>query len=270
MSLSQLERDVVINFYNDMLGIVDLTGAFVTGGGLPVPGAEDTIPIVVGLVEKFEPKNTWVSIDQHPYDPTYQLQRGHIAFDTSYAPSAGVVGNVTTLTHELVRNWTPEMLMPHAGFDLKYLREVYIPGVIVHTGMPQVVWVEHAMEGTEEALLVPALRHYPFAIVIYKGRSTRRDSHSPVFDAMGSPTNLLEEIRMRPYKVRRVFLTGLALNVCVAYAALDLIKQGFEVYLVLEGTRGIEIAKGHIGMMSMKMAQMGVKFVHVEDLIFPS
>ncbi|HBK34921.1 MAG: Pyrazinamidase/nicotinamidase [Candidatus Uhrbacteria bacterium GW2011_GWE2_40_58] len=261
----QLQRPVFINPFNDMLGIVDVTGGFFPGGGLPVPEAEEIVDPVIQLIVLFGPENTWTAIDCHPYDPTYQRVCGHIAFDTSYAPEAEVIGNKTLLTPGFVSNLTPAMLMPHAGFDLPYLRQ-YAMAVRANTGEYQVVWVEHSMEGTEQAMLVPALRRYPFAIVIYKGRSPRKDSHSAVFDAVGEPTNLLEQIRMRRYQVRRIFLVGLAFNICVAYTAFDLLKQGFEVYIVVDGTKGIEIVDGHIASMIQKLIQMGAKFVHSTDI----
>ena len=55
----------------------------------------------------------------------------------------------------------------------------------------------------------------------------------------------------------RLFLAGLATDYCVAYSALDAVKLGFDVTVIVDATRGIDLA-GSMERMLGEMRSAGV------------
>ncbi len=98
-------------------------------------------------------------------------------------------------------------------------------------------WPEHCIQGSEGAALHPSLRLPPGAVTIAKGRDPARDAYS-AFD--GTELTTLLEAR----GVRRLFVGGLAQDVCVRSTVLDALRLGLEVHVLLEATRPVDEAKG--------------------------
>jgi len=98
-------------------------------------------------------------------------------------------------------------------------------------------WPEHCVQGTEGARFCPKLRLPETAIVVEKGQDVQKDQHS-AFDG----TDLA--LKLRDEGVRRVFIGGLALDVCVHASALDSVKNGFETHLILDACRPTSVEAG--------------------------
>lgn len=91
-------------------------------------------------------------------------------------------------------------------------------------------WPEHCVQGTDGADFHPDLQLPPETIVVEKGQETERDQHS-AFDDTGLGVALQRK------GVRRVYIAGLALDVCVRATAIDAVKNGFDTHLILDATR---------------------------------
>jgi nicotinamidase/pyrazinamidase len=72
---------------------------------------------------------------------------------------------------------------------------------------------------------------------VVKGNRLDKDQNS-AFDETGVAVDL------RRRGVRRVWVTGLAQEVCVRASALDALREGFEVHVVEDATRAIDDEKG--------------------------
>jgi len=48
--------------------------------------------------------------------------------------------------------------------------------------------------------------------------------------------------RLRDAGVKRVWIGGLAQDYCVRYSSLDAIKQGFEVHVIVDATRAVNLS----------------------------
>jgi len=104
---------------------------------------------------------------------------------------------------------------------------------------PQVLWPDHAVQGTTDAELHRALRIPHAELVIRKGYRQQVDSYSAFLEAdRTTPTGLGGYLRERGF--RRVFLVGLATDFCVAWSALDARRAGFEALVIEDGTRAID------------------------------
>ena len=62
---------------------------------------------------------------------------------------------------------------------------------------------------------------------------------------------------LRERGIAKVTLCGLATDYCVAFSALDAVKQGFETTVLLEACRGIDM-NGSVTMMTKRMADVGI------------
>lgn len=104
----------------------------------------------------------------------------------------------------------------------------------------QVLWPVHCVQGTPDADLHPGL-HVPHAhAIVRKGWRPTVDSYSAFVEAdRRTPTGLTG--MLRELGVRHVVLCGLATDFCVAWSALDARSAGFEVTVVEDACRAIDL-----------------------------
>ncbi|KAB2916061.1 MAG: bifunctional nicotinamidase/pyrazinamidase [Hyphomicrobiaceae bacterium] len=105
---------------------------------------------------------------------------------------------------------------------------------------PQVLWPDHCVQGTKGAEFHPALQVPHAELIIRKGYRREIDSYSAFYENdRTTPTGLAGYLRERGLK--RVFLAGLAFDFCVRYSAEDASRLGFEVVVIEDACRGIDI-----------------------------
>lgn len=99
-------------------------------------------------------------------------------------------------------------------------------------------WPTHCVAGTTGAELASGLDQRHVALILRKGLSPSVDSYSAFRDNSGAATTGLEGW-LRAMGMARVFVTGLALDVCVTETARDAQKAGFATFVVEDACRGI-------------------------------
>jgi len=106
---------------------------------------------------------------------------------------------------------------------------------------PQTLWPDHCVQGSPGAEFHPALVATKAELVVRKGYHREIDSYSAFFenDRM-TPTGLGGYLRERGF--RRLYLAGLALDYCVAWSAEDARRLGFEVVVVEDACRALDVA----------------------------
>ncbi len=128
----------------------------------------------------------------------------------------------------------------------------------------QVLWPDHAVQGTANAVLHRDLDLAKVEVIIRKGFRHAIDSYSTFFENdRRTPTGLDGWLRQRGF--RRVFLAGLATDFCVAWSAEDAVRLGYDVVVVEDACRGIGIQTAH-GRTTMddaraRLAALGVRVV---------
>jgi nicotinamidase-related amidase len=105
----------------------------------------------------------------------------------------------------------------------------------------QVLWPDHCVQGTLGAEFHPGLRIPQAELILRKGYRREIDSYSVFFENdRTTSTGLSGYLRERGFE--RIFLAGLATDFCVLYSALDGRRLGFEVLVLEEACRGIDLA----------------------------
>ncbi len=108
-------------------------------------------------------------------------------------------------------------------------------------------WPPHCVQDTPGAALHDDLRLPPDAILVSKGTHRDFDQYS-TFDRTG----LGSELRDRA--IRRVWIGGLAQDVCVAATARHALAEGFETRVIVPATRPIDAVEGQRALDSLRAA----------------
>jgi len=108
-------------------------------------------------------------------------------------------------------------------------------------------WPPHCIQDSGGAAFHPDLLVPEDAIIVTKGTRFDRDQYSS-FDQTG----LTAEMKRRG--VKRMWIGGLAQDVCVRASALDARKAGLEVILIMEATRPITPESGAKALEEMRAA----------------
>ena len=112
-------------------------------------------------------------------------------------------------------------------------------------------WPEHCVQGTEGAELHSELALPDDAILVSKGNVRERDNYS-AFEGTGLAPVLGER------GVRRVWIGGLAQDVCVKATALDSVKHGFRTSVILDATRPVTSEGGREAIRAMREAGVAI------------
>ncbi len=94
------------------------------------------------------------------------------------------------------------------------------------------IWPAHCVQDTPGAQFHPNLEIVPNPVIVSKGVRFDKEQYS-AFDETGLETLLKKE------NIERIWVVGLALDVCVKATALDGKKSGFKVVVYLPGCRGV-------------------------------
>jgi len=161
----------------------------------------------------------------------------------------------------LTQDWHPA---GHASFAASHVGGRPYDRIDASYGA-QTLWPDHCVQGTAGAAFHADLMHDAAELIVRKGFRRDIDSYSAFFENdQTTPTGLAGYLRERGLK--RLFLSGLATDFCVAFSALDARKAGFEVFVIEDACRAINL-DGSLAMAWQKMSAAGVKRIDSADLI---
>lgn len=124
----------------------------------------------------------------------------------------------------------------------------------------QILWPPHCVQGTHGAELHSALDLPHAQLVIRKGHHRDIDSYSAFLEAdRKTATGLAGYLRERGLK--KLFLAGLATDFCVLWSSLDARAAGFEVSVIEDACRAIDL-QGSLARAWSDMAQAGVRRIN--------
>jgi nicotinamidase/pyrazinamidase len=129
---------------------------------------------------------------------------------------------------------------------------------------PQVLWPDHCVQGTPGAQFHAELRLPHAELILRKGYRREIDSYSAFYENdHTTPTGLAGYLRERG--LTRVFLAGLAFDFCVRYSAEDARRCGFEVVVIENACRSIDMG-GSVAETRAAFSSLGVPCI-TEDAI---
>ncbi len=191
--------------------IVDVQNDFLPGGPLAVPEGDAVIPVINGIVDRFD--LVVATQDWHP--------PGHASFAANHPGSR--------------------------------------PGDVIDLhGLSQVLWPTHCVRGTPGAALASGLVGDRIEAIFRKGTDPAIDSYSGLFDnGHRRSTGLADYLRGRG--VASVAACGLATDYCVRFTALDAVAEGFDVTLIEDASRGVNLKPGDVDAAIEQLRAAGVR-----------
>lgn len=117
-------------------------------------------------------------------------------------------------------------------------------------------WPAHCVADTPGAAFHPDLALPADALIINKGTEQDRDAYS-AFDGTG----LTDELRR--HGIDRLWIGGLALDVCVRATVLDACREGFEVHVIQAASRPLTPESGRLAIADMQQAGAQIEPEHL-------
>ncbi|HUX99772.1 MAG TPA: bifunctional nicotinamidase/pyrazinamidase [Candidatus Deferrimicrobium sp.] len=133
-------------------------------------------------------------------------------------------------------------------------------------GIGPVLWPDHCVQGQKGADFSPLLNTEVADAIIRKGLNPKIDSYS-TFIENDKKTETGLGGYLKSLGITRIFICGLALDYCVYFSAIDGRTLGFEVYVIIDLTRGIDDPAGSINNALEDMTNKGIKFVNLNAFL---
>jgi nicotinamidase/pyrazinamidase len=169
------------------------------------------------------------------------------------------VANALMPQFELVaatQDWHPA---DHGSFAANHPGK-RVGDVIELNGLPQVLWPVHCVQGTRGAEFVAGLAVDRFDQVFRKGTDPAIDSYSGFFDnGHRRSTGMADWLKEQG--ATEVYIMGLATDYCVKFTALDARQQNFNVHLIQDACRGVELHPEDIAKAIEEMKSAGVHLI---------
>lgn len=121
-------------------------------------------------------------------------------------------------------------------------------------------WPVHCVQNSPGADLHPELQQDKISIRVRKGTDPDAEAYSGF---QGEP-DLARSLRDRG--VKRTFIGGLATDYCVRATALDAVRNHFQVVLLRDACRGVDVKPEDSQQALKEMEESGVSVVETKDL----
>lgn len=154
-----------------------------------------------------------------------------------------------------LQDWHPA---DHGSFASVSGEPVYTLGEL--NGLAQIWWPDHGIQGSKGADFHPGLDTSLFDARFHKGQDQDVDSYSAFFDnGHRRKTELDRWLRERG--ITHLVMLGLATDYCVKYSVLDALELGYQVDVVKEGCRGVNLNPDDSEIAFSQMAAQGAVLI---------
>ncbi len=158
------------------------------------------------------------------------------------------------------RDWHPE---DHGSFASTH--QLPEGSLIELDGVPQILWPKHCVQNTHGAEFHKGFDSAKLDAVFEKGVDPVIDSYSTFFDNERRRSTGLEDY-LKQNKIHTLYVLGLATDYCVKYSCLDACHLNFNVYVVVDGCRGIDLLAGDSIVAFEEMKQAGAHLILSENI----
>lgn len=161
----------------------------------------------------------------------------------------------------LTQDWHP---LGHLSFASAHPGKKPYDAVELSYGS-QILWPDHCVQGTPGAAFHNDLQIPHAELVLRKGYHREIDSYSAFFENdRTTRTGLSGYLRERGFA--RVCIAGLAFDFCVRYSAEDARKERFEVVVVEDACRGIDV-DGSVARTRAALAAVGARCISSDAIV---
>ena len=157
--------------------------------------------------------------------------------------------------------------MSALGFPV-YASRDWHPSKSRHFAINGGAWPVHCVAGTEGARLHPDLDLPPGTLIVTKGIGLDDDGYSDFEGEIAGRGGLLADLRARG--VTDLIVGGLATDYCVRATALDARKEGFEVTVVTDAIRPVDVKPGDGQRALEEMKAAGVRLAPASEAFEPT
>ena len=158
------------------------------------------------------------------------------------------------------KDWHPPQ---HKSFASAHHRKIYEQ--ILLDGIPQILWPDHCVQNTEGSEFAKGWDQTQVDQIIYKGTEPNIDSYSAFYDNEHRKKTPLEDL-LKEHYIKVLFIAGLATDYCVKYSVIDALKIGYEVYVVVDGCKAVNLSPQDEALSLEEMKQLGANLIRSEDL----
>jgi Amidases related to nicotinamidase len=150
----------------------------------------------------------------------------------------------------------------HASFHVNNPGSALFSEIVLpRTGVKQVMWPVHCVQGTFGAEFHKDLYVPNDCIIIRKGMHEDHDSYS-AFGCKKDRTRL--KTILRDLNIQKVFICGLAFDYCVGNTAIDAARKGFKTFVITDLTKSVS-PKTHEEMWE-KLLKAGVHLINSSEI----
>ncbi len=125
-------------------------------------------------------------------------------------------------------------------------------------------WPVHCIRNTKGAQFHPKLRLPKGAVLLYKGMDPQKDSYSAFQAEDIRGINLGKLLKLSG--IEELYIGGLATDYCVKSSALDVLKNGFKVRLLMDAIRGVNFKPDDSEKAIREMVRKGAKPVTLKKM----
>lgn len=126
-------------------------------------------------------------------------------------------------------------------------------------------WPVHCVRDTEGAAFHPDLQLPEGTEIISKGTEPEEHGYS-CFDGRDEEGRTFKE-HLQSRGIRHMYVGGLATDYCVKQTVLDGLKHGFQVTLLLDAVRGVDVKEGDSARAIDQMIRAGAKTATLDTVL---
>lgn len=157
------------------------------------------------------------------------------------------------------QDWHPAN---HGSFASQHAVPPFSEGQL--DGLPQTFWPDHCVQRSQGAELHPLLEKSGIGFIVHKGEEPSIDSYSAFFDN-GHRRQTSLDAWLKEQQVNALIVLGLATDYCVKFTVLDALKLGYQVNVITDGCRGVNIQPGDSASAFMEMSAAGATLYTLSD-----
>lgn len=140
------------------------------------------------------------------------------------------------------------------------------PGQMIDlNGLPQVLWPIHCVQESFGAEFVINLDTAGIHKVFVKGTDPEIDSYSGFFDNGHRKATGLGDY-LKAQGVTELWVMGIATDYCVKFTVLDALELGFNVNLIEDACRGVNLQAGDVAQAVKDMQSKGANLVASSEI----